>query len=906
MKKLFNASLILSLLLICNFNIYAQTITNVSPSVGTVGTTVTLTINGQNTMWYTATDVWITQGVNYILATNVNPINDTIIQAEIGIPVGTSIGQYHTTVYNAMTNDSISLLNSFTIVANPNPPVLTNVNPGTANAGTTLSVSISGQNTNFQQGTTTVWFNQGSSTIYANAVNVNSLTQLNANFDIPSFAATGIYSTNVYNPTDLTITSLGTFNITPYSPFTPAITISGNTTFCDGDSVMLTSSSTTGNLWNNGQTTQSITVFSSGNYFVSVSDTNGTFTSNPIFVTVNPIPATPVISSSGPLSFCPGTILTLTSNYNFGNQWSNGQYTKSISIDAPVSLNLTHTNSYGCSSLPAAVVASFSSNIALPLFSIADNSITSNPATATFNNLTPNLSQYDFVWNFGDGSSAIDNNAFVDHDYNTNGNFEVALTLIDPVSGCAFTNFNPNNSSQIVTCNASLNNNCNFSPTLNYTGVLSLCIGGMLNISVNNGSYPAGATFQWNKNGVPIGGETYPTYKIISSGNYSVTVYSSSGCPVLSPNTQVSFSLAAVSPPTITENVSANYCSLLNTNLYASGVYGTYLWNNGQMTNINSAFNVTQPGLYSVTGMGGVGCSATSDNYNVSTSSITPPEICIITVDSATNNAVIVWEKDVTNAISGYGIYKETSMYSNYFQQIAVVPHDSLSLYMDVNSNAAVLTEGYRISIIDTCGGETAYSEVARAIGLKVFPGIANQRQLSWNNYLGNNPNIIQYKIFSGYNSNQLTLLDSVAPNIGTYIDVAPVNGVNTVYKIAVDLNSLCVPTRDINLSISNIAENVTAPFVQGTNEISSQENIDFNIVPNPNNGAFMLTTSFSKNSNSYTVNIYDVFGNIVYSTNFVSGKEYELNLENLNNGVYLIKLNTLNKIINKRLVINK
>jgi hypothetical protein len=225
---------------------------------------------------------------------------------------------------------------------------------------------------------------------------------------------------------------------------------------------------------------------------------------------------------------------------------------------------------------------------------------------------------------------------------------------------------------------------------------------------------------------------------------------------------------------------------------------------------------------------------------------------------------------------------------------------------VDVNSNAAILAEGYRISIIDTCGGETAYSEVARAIGLKVFPGIANQRQLSWNNYLGNNPNIIQYKIFSGYNSNQLTLLDSVAPNIGTYIDVAPVNGVNTVYKIAVDLNSICVPTRDINLSISNAAENVNVPFVQATNEISAQENIDFNIVPNPNNGAFMLVTSFANNSENVTVNIFDIIGNNVYSINALSGKAYELNLKNINNGVYLIKIYIGNQILNKRLIISK
>jgi hypothetical protein len=56
---------------------------------------------------------------------------------------------------------------------------------------------------------------------------------------------------------------------------TASISYNGALNFCQGGSVVLTSSSQTGNSWSNGSTTSSITVNNSGNYTVSVTDANG-------------------------------------------------------------------------------------------------------------------------------------------------------------------------------------------------------------------------------------------------------------------------------------------------------------------------------------------------------------------------------------------------------------------------------------------------------------------------------------------------------------------------------------------------------------------------------------------------------------------------------------------------------
>ncbi|MCH8317544.1 MAG: hypothetical protein IIA88_03470, partial [Bacteroidetes bacterium] len=64
--------------------------------------------------------------------------------------------------------------------------LITTVNPDSAYQGDALFVSISGQTTNFSQGSGTfsVWFNQGSATINSSFFNVNSDTLLDAWFNI--------------------------------------------------------------------------------------------------------------------------------------------------------------------------------------------------------------------------------------------------------------------------------------------------------------------------------------------------------------------------------------------------------------------------------------------------------------------------------------------------------------------------------------------------------------------------------------------------------------------------------------------------------------------------------------------------------------------------------------------------
>ncbi|GAG78678.1 unnamed protein product, partial [marine sediment metagenome] len=117
-------------------------------------------------------------------------------------------------------------------------------------------------------------------------------------------------------------------------PSSPFISYTGNTTFCQGDSIGL---SVTNNpdysyAWklNGGDIgidTNIYTAKSSGNYTLEVSNLSGcvALSSNSVDVTVNEVPDKPVVSLSGLTGFCEGDSLILSTDEHAGltYQWCN-------------------------------------------------------------------------------------------------------------------------------------------------------------------------------------------------------------------------------------------------------------------------------------------------------------------------------------------------------------------------------------------------------------------------------------------------------------------------------------------------------------------------------------------------------------------------------------------------------
>lgn len=186
----------------------------------------------------------------------------------------------------------------------------------------------------------------------------------------------------------ITVTTAGTYTVTYTSangctasssqvvtvgttPSAPVITPNGPTTFCQGGSVNLSSSYSNGNSWSTGNTNGSITVSSTGTYSVTYTDMNGCTSSASTSVTVNPLPAAPVISANGPTTFCQGGSVNLSSSYASGNNWNTGSTNGSITVTTSGTYTVTYTDGNGCSaSASQAVTVNNNPTVTLSSFPI--------------------------------------------------------------------------------------------------------------------------------------------------------------------------------------------------------------------------------------------------------------------------------------------------------------------------------------------------------------------------------------------------------------------------------------------------------------------------------------------------------------------------------------------------------
>jgi hypothetical protein len=217
MAKLYLKTLLLSIFLLTVLKINAQTITNVNPNSAHRGASIDVSISGQNTIFGQGTStnqVWFNQGSSTLYSSSVTINSANNVTAHFDIPNVMPLGVYTTNLTNG-SNGNLSLSNSFTITPNTTSPAILNVTPNSGTLGQTLTVNITGQNTNFTQGTGTLVFNQGSSTLFTSNYSYNSNTQMSSTLFIPPTANLGYYNVSYTNLFDGTVQLSDGFLVAP-------------------------------------------------------------------------------------------------------------------------------------------------------------------------------------------------------------------------------------------------------------------------------------------------------------------------------------------------------------------------------------------------------------------------------------------------------------------------------------------------------------------------------------------------------------------------------------------------------------------------------------------------------------------------------------------------------------------
>jgi hypothetical protein len=127
----------------------------------------------------------------------------------------------------------------------------------------------------------------------------------------------------------------------------PVITPLSATAFCDGDSVLLSSSLDSLYFWNTNSTDSILVVSSAGDYTVTLTNSfNCSATSDTLSVFVNPNPIATIVAN-GPTSFCLGNEVQLTSTIGIPS-WSTGSSDTTITVIQTEMIQLLVTNEFGC------------------------------------------------------------------------------------------------------------------------------------------------------------------------------------------------------------------------------------------------------------------------------------------------------------------------------------------------------------------------------------------------------------------------------------------------------------------------------------------------------------------------------------------------------------------------------
>jgi hypothetical protein len=402
-------------------------------------------------------------------------------------------------------------------------------------------------------------------------------------------------------------------------PATPTITPGGPTTFCTGGSVTLTSSAADGNQWFlngnpiGGAINPQYVATASGNYTVAVTAAGCTSApSAATTVTVNPIPATPVIGTGGPTTFCAGGNVDLVSGTASGNQWYlngnpiGGATSQTYNATASGSYTVIVTQSGCSSSASAPVVVTVNPLPATPTITpggpttfCAGGSVTLTSSSASGNQWYLN----------GNPIGGATSQAYV---ATASGNYTVTVTA----SGCS----SAPSAATTVTVNP-----IPATPTITPGGPTTFCAGGSVTLTSSNASGN-----QWYLNGNPIGGATSQAYAANASGNYTVTV-TASGCT----SAQSAATTVTVNPipatPTITPGGPTTFCAGGSVTLTSSSATGNQWSLNGSPIGgaTGQQYVASAAGDYSVA-VTSSGCSSSSSA--VTTVTVNPIPNATITV----------------------------------------------------------------------------------------------------------------------------------------------------------------------------------------------------------------------------------------------------------------------------------
>ena len=316
-------------------------------------------------------------------------------------------------------------------------------------------------------------------------------------------------------------------------------------------------------LWSTGQTTDAITVSTSGYYHILVSDTFGCYATDSFWVYIKPAP---VVNLGPAVTRCGGADTLNALNPGDLYHWNTGATTQKLIVTTNANYTVTVTDPNSSCSASAGATISFNT---LPVVNLGPN-VNQCGGSATLD-----------AGNNGDTFQWSDGTFNEQTVATTSGTYIVTVT--DPETGCS-----ASGSVQVYIQGL---------PYVNLGNDTVQC-GGSVTLQAGN----PGDLYLWSN------GATTAFIVVTDSNTYSVTVTDpNGGCSAAD---TVSVNVKAL--PVVNLGPDVTQCGGTVT-LYAGNAGSTFVWSTGSTAD---SIITTTPGLYSVVVTNTAGCSA-ADSVNV-------------------------------------------------------------------------------------------------------------------------------------------------------------------------------------------------------------------------------------------------------------------------------------------------
>ncbi|MFN4122209.1 MAG: gliding motility-associated C-terminal domain-containing protein [Flavobacteriales bacterium] len=652
-------------------------------------TTAVITVNTSGSYFVTVTNEFGCTAVSNTIDIEASPLPNVNAGADVTICQGSSTQLQASGADSYVWSPSIGLTG--TIISNPiaSPPVTTVYTvTGTNNCGVsvdTIVITVLPVVNSGLPGEISVCENE---TITLEAANVSGAiyswgpaSAIVGPNDEPSVIVSVSTNTSVFvtitNANSCEITDTVNVAVLPL-PVAPIISAQSDTIFCEGGSVILTSTIGEGVTWSNGiENVLSILVTEPGAYTASVSDGTCTAFSNVINVSILDAPVA-TITPSGNQTICEGETVTLTAGEATSYQWTTPSATlntQTITASEAGIYTLVVTNQAGCESEPVATTVSVVANPPQPTISLngptdlCEGDIVTLTSSATTN----------FTWII-DGTPS--NLSTPSVSANTPGSYQVQVTN---AAGCS-------SLSTIVNITVKLNP----VPVITADSDTIVCGNDPINITLTaNAGY---VLYSWFP-----GGETSQSIVVTSPGTYFVTGTNQNGC-------QATGFINIIQSPTINATINS---PLYNNGFNVSTIGGsdgsitttvsggipefTYAWSDNSSIVTSDRSNLPA-GTYSVTITDAVGCSV---ELSIT---LTAPKGLVVP-NGFTPNGDGFNDRFVVQGLEGYPSNSLTVY--NRWGNIVFQQRGYANDWVGVNNNGENLPEGTYFIILEVDGFDT-------------------------------------------------------------------------------------------------------------------------------------------------------------------------------------------------------